>query len=173
MLLLKIVILIILLLLFIQDISSRSVYWFLFPVLSICLVIVRIQSQSLTELWQPALINIGFVTLQLLLLTLYFSFKNRRWINITAQLLGLGDVLFLLSIAFYLSVLNYLFFYITSLTAVLSFWLIFQRVTAKKSDHIPLAGLQGLIFGVFLAGEWRFGLFDLTDDTWLFHLITK
>lgn len=173
MLLLKIAILIILLLLFIQDISSRSVYWFLFPVLIICLVIVRVQSQSLTELWQPVLINIGFVTLQLVILTLYFYFKNGRWINITDQLLGMGDVLFLLSIAFYLSVLNYLFFYITSLLIILSFWLVFQSLTAKKSDHIPLAGLQGLIFGVFLAGEWWFGLFDLTNDTRLLHLITK
>jgi hypothetical protein len=172
-LLLKIAILIILLLLFIQDISSRSVYWFLFPVLIICLVIVRVQSQSLTELWQPVLINIGFVTLQLVILTLCFYFKNGRWINITDQLLGMGDVLFLLSIAFYLSVLNYLFFYITSLLIILSFWLVFQSLTAKKSDHIPLAGLQGLIFGVFLAGEWWFGLFDLTNDTRLLHLITK
>ncbi|MDB5008365.1 MAG: hypothetical protein JWP45_2758 [Mucilaginibacter sp.] len=173
MLLLKITILIILLLLFIQDISSRSVYWFLFPVLIICLVIVRAQSQSLTELWQPVLINIGFVTLQLVILTLYFSFKNKRWVNITDQLLGIGDVLFLLSIAFYLSALNYLFFYITSLVAVLSFWLVFQSLTEKKSDHIPLAGLQGLIFGVFLAGEWWFGLFNLTNDIQLLHLITK
>jgi formate hydrogenlyase subunit 3/multisubunit Na+/H+ antiporter MnhD subunit len=152
---------------------SRSVYWFLFPLLTGLLILIRIRHHGLFQFWQPALINLGFVIAQLFILTIYFSMKNKKWINVTSQLLGWGDVLFLLSIAFYLSVLNFLFFYISSLIGILALWLTWQLVSAKKNKYIPLAGLQSLIFIVFLASDWWCLSFDLTDDTWLLNLITK
>src|SRR5258707_3905758 len=100
---------------FIQDIKNRSVYWFLFLVLIILLIILNIlQHHLFTESWQPVLINLSFLLLQFMLVSLYFSIKNQRWIIITTNLLGWGDILFLLSITFYLSVLNFLFFYVIS-----------------------------------------------------------
>jgi formate hydrogenlyase subunit 3/multisubunit Na+/H+ antiporter MnhD subunit len=157
----------------VQDMLGRSVYWFLFPLLTIPLIIIRMQYQPLSQLWQSTMINIGFLSIQLLILTAYFSLKNKKWINVTRQLVGWGDILFLISIAFYLSVFNYLFFYIASLIAVLSSWLIFKRVFTKRNEHIPLAGLQGLIFAVFLAADWWYKPFGLTSDNWLLYLITK
>jgi hypothetical protein len=115
----------------------------------------------------------SFIGMQLVILTLYFSVKNKKWINITSGLLGLGDILFLLSIAVYLSVLNFLFFYITSLIAVLFTWLIWQRVSAKKNKYIPLAGLQSLMAILFLLGDWWLRFFDLTNDAWLLNLVAK
>ncbi|MDB5134663.1 MAG: hypothetical protein JWP37_1266 [Mucilaginibacter sp.] len=160
-------------LIFFQDIRSRSVYWVLFPLLTGLLILIRIRHQGFFQFWQPALINLGFVIVQLFILTIYFSIKNKKWINVTSQLLGWGDILFLLSIAVYLSVLNFLFFYITSLVGILALWLTWQVVSAKKNKYIPLAGLQSLIFIVFLASDWWYRSFDLTDDTWLLNLITK
>ncbi len=173
MLLLKIVILIILLLIFAQDILSRSVYWFLFPLFSISLVVVRTMQHPFSAIWPPVLINLGFLGLQLLLLSLYFSLKEKKIVNVTSHLLGMGDVLFLCSIAFYCTVLNYVFFYIASLLMVLSFWQIFQWVCSRKDKHIPLAGLQSLLFALFLASGWWMKFFDLTDDAWLLNLINK
>ena len=92
---------------------------------------------------------------------------------ITTNLLGWGDILFLLSISFYLSVLNFLFFYIVSLVGALLIWVTWQAVSKEKNKQIPLAGLQALIFTVFLAGDWWFNSFTLTDDAWLLHLIIK
>jgi hypothetical protein len=170
----KILTLLLLLLIFLQDIRSRSVYWFLFPLLTITLLFIRFQHPViLAELRQSVLINIGFFFIQLFILTIYFSIKNKKWINISQNLLGLGDILFLLSITFYLSVLNFLFFYITSLGGVLLLWLIWQAISSKKNEFIPLAGFQALIFIVFLAGDWWYKSFNLTNDTWLLHLITK
>jgi len=172
-LILKILTLLILIMIFLQDMRSRSVYWFLFPLLVLLLLTIRLQHQTLSALYQPVLINMGFLTLQLLILSIYFSLKNKKWINITNQLLGLGDVLFLLSITFYLSVLNFLFFYMISLTGVLLLWLSWQALSAKKNKYIPLAGFQSLIFILFLASDWWCWSFDLTDDAWLLHLIIK
>jgi len=163
----------VLLLIFLQDIRSHSVYWFLFPLLAAGLFILKLQNQSLGDAWLPIAINISFLTLQLFILSVYFSVKSKRWINVTQTLLGWGDILFLLSIAFYLSVLNYLFFYVASLLVILSFWLIRNLVTQNKFNPIPLAGLQALIFAILLTGYWCCHCFDPTDDTWLLPLITK
>jgi hypothetical protein len=173
-LLTEILILVVLTLIFLQDLKSRAVYWFLFPILSILLIALRFQHTFSWSDWRKSvLINVGFITVQLIFLTLYFSLKNKKWVNITARLLGLGDILFLSSIAFYLSVLNFLFFYITSLIGVLILWLIWQGVSFKKNKHIPLAGFQSLIFMLFLACDWWLRSFDLTSDTWLLNLIAK
>ena len=175
MLAIKLLILFTLVLIFIQDIKSRSVYWFLFPVLIILFILLNIQQQQhlFSESGQPVLINMGFLSLQFILVSLYFSIKNRKWVIITSNLLGWGDILFLLSIAFYLSVLNFLFFYVISLSLVLMSWLLWQLVSKEKSKQIPLAGLQALIFTVFLASDWWLRSVDLTNDTWLLDLITK
>ncbi len=174
MLLLKILTLTILLLIFLQDLKARVVYWFLFLLLAVTLMVIRFQHPViLPELEQSAMINIGFILVQLIILTLYFSLKSKQWVNISNGLLGLGDILFLLGIAFYLSVLNFLFFYISSLIGVLLLWLIWQAVSAKKNKYIPLAGLQSLIFILFLLGDWWLRSFNLTDDTWLLNLIAR
>ena len=166
--------LIILLLIFLQDWKGRAVYWFLFPLLVILLIYIRSRPTIfLPEFERSVLINMSFIGVQLVILTLYFSIKNKRWTNITAGLLGLGDILFLLSIAFYLSTLNFLFFYIISLIAVLLIWLIWQRLSAKKNKYIPLAGLQSLVSILFLLGDWWLQYFDLTNDTWLLNLIAR
>jgi hypothetical protein len=173
-LVIKLLILLNLVLIFIQDLKSRSVYWFLFPVLIILFILLNILQQHLfTENWQAVSINVSFLLLQFLLVSLYFSIKNRGWVSLTTNLLGWGDILFLLSIAFYLSVLNFLFFYVVSLPAVLMIWLLWLLISKEKNKQIPLAGLQALIFTVFLASDWWLKFIYLTNDTWLLDLITK
>jgi hypothetical protein len=171
---LKVFILITLLLIFIQDWKNRAVYWFLFPLLAASLLFLNYLTHTGAEgIWQPTVINIGFLVLQLLLVTAYFSIKAKRPVNITRNLLGLGDILFLLSITFYLSVLNFLFFYIVSLVCVLLFWMLHQLIVSKKDKQIPLAGIQALLFTVLLAIDWWFLNVHLNDDTWLLKLIIK
>lgn len=159
---------------FIQDLKDRSVHWLLFPLLTATLFLIRSRvNVNVIDILQLSFVNLGFLVLQLAILTVYFSLKNRQWINIADHLLGWGDILFLVSIAFYLSTLNYLFFYITSLSATLVIWLSWQALATKKNKFIPLAGLQCLIFILFLASDWWFKFFDLTNDAWLLHLITR
>jgi hypothetical protein len=171
---LKIFTLAILLVILVQDLKSRAVYWILFPVLIIVLLLLNyFQYRSLSAIWQPVLINMGFLLLQLILVSAYFSIKHGRWINITDSLLGLGDILFLLSVASYLSAVNFLFFYVVSLILILFGWLVWQPQTGKKDKTIPLAGMQALLFMLFLAAGWGLKLVDLTQDTWLLNLITR
>jgi hypothetical protein len=173
-LLLKILVLTLLLTIFIQDFKTRAVYWVAFPILFTSLCILHyIKYYAFSEIWQPTLVNFAFLALQISLISLYFSIKNKRFVNIVNGLLGLGDILFLLSITAYLSALNFLFFYVISLLLVLLAWSVRQSISVKKNREIPLAGMQALILMVFLTCDWWLKLFNLTDDTWLLNLITK
>lgn len=170
----KIVILALLTLVFVQDVRSRSVYWILFP----CLVLLFIgldllQHHLYADTWWSIAVNIGFLVVQFLMVSVYFSIKNSRWINITSGMLGWGDILLLLSVAFYLSFLNFLLFYIISLVAVLLLWLTWQAISAKKDRHIPLAGLQALLMVLFLISAWWIKPVDINSDDWLLQLIHR
>jgi len=174
MLLLKMTILSSLLLIFVQDLKSRSVYWPVFPLLAGSLVLLYgLEYHGLSGLVRPALANLGFLVLQLLLLTGYFSARNRRWTNITTGQLGWGDILFLVSAGLYFSVFNFLLFYMASLTLVLAFWFLWRSLPFKQSPAVPLAGLQALLLAFVFAGDWCFNLFNPTDDHWLLNLLRK
>lgn len=174
MLLLKLVILIILLLIFAEDMRSRSVHWYLFPALALTLAALRYQQsgQPANELAVSIGITLTFITVQLLLVTVYFSIKQKRFINITSGLLGWGDILLLLSIAFYLPILNFMAFYIGSLVLVLVFWMAYLQISKSKQQNIPLAGLQALTFALLISYSWLQTGLILTDDEHLLQLLT-
>ena len=174
MLLTRILILLALLLVFVQDIKSRSVYWIVFPLLLILFIVSDlVNHKSFGDLWPSVLLNLGFLVLQLLIITCWFSLKEKRWVNISMDLLGWGDILFLVSISFYLSFVNFLFFHIVSLLLALTGWLIWQLFANQKSKHIPLAGMQAVVFAVFLSSDWWLLHVDTTNDTWLLHFLIK
>jgi len=171
---LQLLILLVLGMIFVQDIKSRAVHWVLFPVLLLLFVAERyLQQTRLAESWQAVLINIGFLLTLLLIVSAYFSFREGRWVNITVQLLGWGDILFLFSITFYLSVLNFLFFYIGSLILILLGWTVWQLSKKNKDKHIPLAGLQALLLGLFLACDWCWLHLNINTDDWLLKILLK
>jgi len=158
----------VLLLIFVQDIISRSVYWIAFPLLAVLLVVFRLLNlQRIPVITETVLVNTGFLLFQFLLVSAWFSFKQGKWTNITMGLLGWGDILFLVCISLYLSVANFLLFYISSLIAVLLTWLGYQLVAKSKDLKIPLAGLQALFFIAILLFTWWWIPYDLTSDDWL------
>ncbi len=172
MLLLQILIPIILLLIFVQDILSRSVYWIVFPILVISFVTLRvISNKQLADVPWTVLVNCCFLTLQLLLVSAWFSLRRGKLVNIMSELLGWGDILFLISLCFYLSVLNFLFFYIISLISILLLWFGYQNTVVKKDRYIPLAGLQAILFMFFFITDQWIKHVDLTKDDWLLQFI--
>ena len=173
MLLIKIAILLVLLIVFIQDLASRAVYWLLFPVLAALFVTLRFHQDHFSAIWPVVSINIAFLLLQLLIISLYFSIKQRRWTNISLQLLGWGDILFLISLTFYLSTLNYLFFYISSLILSLIIWGLWQLFSSYKNIQLPLAGMQAFLLIGFLGSDWFIAHFKATDDYWLLKHLVK
>ncbi len=162
----------ILLLLFIQDAKSREVHWLLFPLLAIAFMWMRFVSGGLPiAYFEGVLENNIFLALQGILLLCYFSLKNRRWTNITVELLGLGDILFLVSVTFCFSVVSYIVFYVLSLFLVMLIWLVWQALQKEKHGKIPLAGLQALLLACFLAIAWWVFPFNILNDDWIVRIV--
>jgi len=90
---------------------------------------------------------------------------------ITDDLIGWGDILFLVVIVVYLPFVNYVIFYICSLIAVLLIWLIWQSVADVKSKFIPLAGLQSILLAVYLFFSWVYLKKDVFSELRFEHLL--
>jgi hypothetical protein len=164
----EIVVILVLLVIFAEDMRSREVHLVWFPFLAVGLLVLRIMHHGvLADLW-PSFLFLGLI---LVLLTIWFSLKEKRLINVTAQLLGWGDVLFLVCIALYFSLLNYLFFYLASLSLIVIGWSAWMLVSRKNDRHIPLAGMQSLLLAVYLGGDWWLFHFNAASDNWLLRFI--
>lgn len=174
MLLTKIIAVIILLLVCIEDMRYRAVHWFWFPLLTVILLISKLADSSNSvymNMLLPAAFNISFILIQFLLVTIYFSIKNNRLINITNGLLGWGDICFIASISFYLSPINFVLFYIVSLIIILIGWLLYSFFNQNKQQRIPLAGLQAVLFVFILLTSCLKPSVKLTNDDLLLYLI--
>ena len=172
MLIIKLGIMTVLLLVAIQDFKYRAVYWIAFPVLSILLFLDRSFKQETMTILQNTLFNLSFVLLQLLIVTVWFSLKNKKWINLIKGFLGLGDILFLIGIACYLSFASFIVFYIASLLFVLIIWLIWSNLKKASSNQVPLAGLQAILFLAVIVSSWWIYPVTLTDNDWALTIIT-
>jgi hypothetical protein len=169
--LLAIYIIVILLLgiVFIQDLLYRGVTWYLFPMLTVGLLSLRFLSgESMAAIGQSALVNFALVFLILLVLTLYLWIRKGRLVNMTRNYLGMADIVFLAMVACYLSLLNFMVFFNVSLICSLLLYLLLRGISPSK--YIPLAGFQALVFIVFLAGDHWYFHCGITDDAWLLRL---
>ena len=154
--------------LFWEDLKHRAVYWWLFALLVVCLSLNALQWASPQEWLIQSGCNLGFLVLQLILLTSYFSFKSGRLILLTSGWLGTGDIIFMACTSTAMGVLNFVLFHILSLIIVLAAALLFPSL---RTRGVPLAGLQGLLlaclFGILLCTNW-----NLYDQTWLLFLFS-
>ena len=153
-----------------QDMRYRAVYWMCFPVLTIMLFIYKDEHAGLTDALADAGYGAAFVGLQLFLVWAYIFMKHQRPVNIVDHYLGLGDVLFLLSLVFYFSPVNYALFYIGSLIIVLAYALIQVSFYKRKNLRIPLAGLQALCFMLLLVLSVIYRDLKIYSDFWIWKL---
>lgn len=130
-----------------QDFRFKAVSWWLFPLLSAAFIAATLPATGITNLLQNFLFNLGFVALQFLAATLYFSIKNRALTSITDVYIGKGDMVLFLSLCLLFSPANFIIFMVTALllvTVVAGICLPF----IKKSKEIPLAGAVSLLLTV-------------------------
>lgn len=151
-----------------QDMRYRAVYWMCFPVLAISMLLFKQHKAGWITTLTETSFGLLFFGLQLGVLWLYLSFKNRSFVNITSNYLGLGDILFLLSIAFYLSPVNYVLFYIGSLIIVLVYTLTQRILLEKINPEIPLAGLQALLLSVIIILSLAVPNLKPYTDSWIY-----
>jgi hypothetical protein len=138
-----------------QDLKTRSVSWFLFPLLAASgagLAFSELQSPGLLLLYTA--INGLFLLLQFALLKMWLFIKNRRNTVLIDHAIGKGDLLFLLATCCFFPPVNFILFYLLSLVFSLLLYLLIRRWPAVSGNFttVPLAGLQAgfLIFWMLL-----------------------
>ena len=153
---------------FYQDLKYKAVTWILFPAIAIVFVTYNFYSNNVSDVFYNSGINIVFVLLQLLILTLYFSLKARKIVNIAQKSLGWGDILFLISVCFLLPPNTFFLFYILSLILIVLKEIISRIVFAKYSEKIPLAGLQALLLAILIIFQQIFLENNITQEMFQF-----
>ncbi len=166
MLFIKILVVLLCLGIFWEDLKTRAVHWYLFPAVAGTLFYLSYKQSGIESVWNLTY-NLVFIVLQLFALTAYFSIKFVRPVNIFKNFIGAGDVLFFIAVACYLPLVNFVIFYIISLIIVLLLWTFFKVISRLKSEYIPLAGLQAMLFAVILGIQMFSPAFNLANDSWV------
>ncbi len=158
---LKLMIVLFLLFILYQDLKYRAVYWVCFPALFILFIALSLGIKLPRIFLSDGLTNAFFLAVQLGLLVAYFSLKERKWITITTDRLGWGDILFIFVTGAYFSPLNYILFYTGSLLLV-------SVLTAggcfRSGRGIPLAGIQAALLSVLILADKNN---SLASDNWV------
>lgn len=142
-----------------EDIRFRLVHVYWYPVVVPGLLGLALEAQVFYTVLQQTGQNMLFISLLLFVLTLYFSIKEKKLVNLFANYMGWGDVLFFLSAVVYFPLDHYILFFIITVLVALLLTPIFYRLQGKDR-HIPLAGIQA---GCLMLYCWLqyFGLFSL------------
>lgn len=131
-----------------EDFRYRAVsVWALVVLTLLCGVLAWLSFGWRTAL-EFGLLNNIFLLLQYALLTLYFSIKEKAWVNLADRYLGRGDIWFVLPMAWLFTPLLFVWVYTVSLVLVLLGALAFR--SQVKQRGIPLVGGLAICWGLIL-----------------------
>jgi hypothetical protein len=144
-----------------QDIKYRAIAWYAFPLLAVSLFVLN-KNLTATEV----IVNIGFVAFNYVLATLMISIRQGRLINLLNAHIGLGDILLLVSIAFYFTPLDFFAFYLSSLLLIALGAGIYLKLQKPPHFTVPLAGLQSALLGCLILMSLTIGI-PFNNISWL------
>jgi hypothetical protein len=154
----------------IEDMKHRAVHLFWFPIVLVLTLSYAYPLVGWEALVRHLLVVAVFLSIQAFLLVLYFMLKHKKWINMTDQYIGWGDVLFMVVIIPLFSPLSYILFYVVSLLITIMVVLMFQLIR-KPITFIPLAGIQSCFLMFVLVGhQWNGNLLFMEDFSVFIHI---
>jgi hypothetical protein len=158
----------------VQDFKLRAVYWFVFPVLALLFIFRSLMNGvDAGEMALTAGYNMGFLLFVFVCVWAYFSIKNRQFVYLPDKIIGWGDILLLVAICFYFSLLNFIVFYTVSLLIIIIGWLWWTNTATRFTAHIPLAGLISFLVIISFVADFFIKGVNLTNDNWLLFLISR
>ena len=138
----------------IEDFKYRAIRWFWIPVLVFLCLGIAITENSWSEILVLFRTNVVFILIQLLGVSLYYSLKVKRLVNITDNYLGWGDILFFLPLCLLFSPINFIVFFIGGLMMILLGYILWKQFFLPELETIPLAGGLAIVAMVCLIGDY-------------------
>jgi hypothetical protein len=150
------------LVIFYQDVKNRTIHVLLLIILFVLGLITNYCFFGKGIEW---LYNLGFVGVNLIGITIYFSLKHKKFINPIDYLIGLGDILFFIAITPFFLIREYIVFFTLSL--IFSLVLYYLVRIFKVVNTIPLAGYMSIFFIANIISERLLGESFLFEDLWI------
>ncbi len=172
MLVLKLGLLVILLLIFYQDLRFQAVSWIFFLLGFLINSVLAVKSLSFPDILLNMVIILLFIFFQLAIIYLFSWVKFKKRINIFSSVFGLGDLLFLIMILPVFSPLNFILFFIVSLVFTLLVFVALKGFNLLKIKKVPLAGLQSLFLFLVILFQ-IFIKFSLYNDYYILQYFVK
>ncbi len=140
----RVIICFVLLIVVIQDFRFRAVHWIMFPVLWILLVADSLIGLKFMPYISGTAINLLIILIQSLILYTYYMLQGKNHKFIITRILGVGDMLFIIIMAFAFTWTSFMFYYIAGLLFALLVWIIIRKIAKEETGLVPLAGLLAL-----------------------------
>lgn len=125
------------------DFTSRYVYLWLYIISAVASILFSFHILSFHDFLIQWLYNLGIVCTQWGIVYLYFSFKQKQFVN-PLTLIGSGDILLFIILTFLFPPVLFILFIIGALSISLLFHAIFLQVSQSYDKTVPLAGYVSL-----------------------------
>lgn len=127
-----------------QDFSERKISAFLVVLTGLLSIFIILISENFQLLLHQFSLNLIFIIIQLSFLGLYFRFRHPGQ-KLIDNNIGIGDILFLVSLTPLLPFLPFVFLYIFSLLLAIIYYLL-KNFNSKTNSQtgIPLAGIMAI-----------------------------
>ncbi|WP_299242526.1 hypothetical protein [uncultured Aquimarina sp.] len=151
----QITLILLLSLVFIQDLKLRAIH-ILLPIFILIIGLIPYFKNEYSII--GLLYSLIFLIITFGGLYLYLSVKNKKLTNPFKKNMGLGDVLFFIAVIPFFSSYNYILFFITGMLFSILGFLVIKLIV--KTDLVPLAGLLALYLILLKIGSYISG-FDV------------
>jgi hypothetical protein len=141
----------ILAIIFVQDICNRSIHFSL-PIL--LFIFGLIFNYYVLEMGHNWMYNLCFVVVNIIGVIIYFSVKNKKVSNPIDVAIGWGDIVFFIAITPFFLFKTFMLFFTASLIFSLACFYIIRLF--KNIKTIPLAGYMSLFFVLNFIGDHFF-----------------
>lgn len=130
-----------------EDFRYRAITWFVFPLAATVIIADNIYSETMVLV--DIFLNVFYIAVQLIIITVYLSIKNKRFVRIWTGYLGAGDILFFLILCLFFSPVNFVLFYLGSLVITVIVVVVMRKFHSSFS-LIPLAGIQSALLAILI-----------------------
>ena len=140
-----------------QDIKTREVYWFTFPVFMISAGVIHYFNVLNIHFFYSIMINLSIIALITLILFLYAFLKLQK--SFFKEVFGLGDLLLFIALAFAFPTYTFITLFCFSLIFSSLLWVFLSNKSINKT--VPLAGYMSLFLVIAYSVSWTTHSFDL------------
>lgn len=136
-----------------QDIRFRKIYWIVFPLLGTLWLSSNVVDYGLIPTLISTVLNLLFVLLQFSILILLVRIRFNRIRGKIDEMIGWGDILFIICLCFGFPFYDFLFILISGLMFSLLIWNLYSLIKKPHPKEIPLCGIMALFICIILISD--------------------